>query len=126
MLSESARLKYATLRADVQQLCEQSRQLCEQSRALCAEARRQHTLSPWPHPIVPAEESAPQQDDALLDKPIANPHDIAMETMKQIRDTLDALPLEWQIKIVKALTARTLLKAHEQVQQAKARPALTA
>jgi hypothetical protein len=42
-----------------------------------------------------------------------NPYDQAMETLHAMRVMLDELPLEWQIAVVKALTARTTLKAYE-------------
>ena len=50
------------------------------------------------------------------DAPAADPHDAAMDVLRGIRATLDGFPLEWQIAIVKALTARTLIKAREQTQ----------
>jgi hypothetical protein len=53
--------------------------------------------------------------------PPTNPYDQAMETLHAMRAMLDELPLEWQVAIVKALTARTLIKAHE-----RTRPALAA
>lgn len=52
--------------------------------------------------------------------PAADPHDAAMETLRHIRSIIDPFPLEWQVAIVKALTARTLLKAHEQMRSAPA------
>jgi hypothetical protein len=47
--------------------------------------------------------------------PPPDPHDQAMEALKAIRAVLDAFPLEWQIAIVKALTARTIVLAHERM-----------
>jgi hypothetical protein len=57
---------------------------------------------------------------AIFDAPATTPHDAAMEALKAIRAVLDAFPLEWQIAIVKALTARTLVKAHERTRPAQA------
>jgi hypothetical protein len=39
-----------------------------------------------------------------------------MDVLRGIRAALDGFQLEWQIAIVKALTARTLIKAREQTQ----------
>jgi hypothetical protein len=50
---------------------------------------------------------------AIYDAPATTPHDAAMEALQLIRAIIDPFPLEWQIAIVKALTARTLIKAHE-------------
>jgi hypothetical protein len=49
-----------------------------------------------------------------------NPYDQAMETLHTMRAMLDELPLEWQIAVVKTLTARTILKAHERQRPAPA------
>jgi hypothetical protein len=53
---------------------------------------------------------------AVYDVPPVKPYDQAMETLHAMRVMLDRLPLEWQIAVVKALTARTILKAHERTQ----------
>src|SRR5262245_7367767 len=50
---------------------------------------------------------------AIYDAPASDPHDRAMEVLRVIRALIDPFPLEWQVAIVKALTARTLIMAHE-------------
>ena len=61
----------------------------------------------------------PEAGGRVYDLPIS-PHDHALATLRAIRLMLDELPLEWQIAVVKALTARTLVKAYEQAQLAQA------
>ena len=46
---------------------------------------------------------------------LADPHDAAMEALRQIRDILDQFPLEWQIGIVKALTARAIVMTQDRL-----------
>lgn len=46
----------------------------------------------------------------------ADSHDAALGALRDIREMLDTFPLEWQIAMVKALTARTIVKAHEHAQ----------
>jgi hypothetical protein len=43
-----------------------------------------------------------------------------METLHAMRAMLDDLPLDWQIALVKTLSTRTILKAHERRQPAQA------
>ena len=47
-------------------------------------------------------------------------HDQTLEMIRTIREMLDTLPIEWQVAAVKALTVRTILKAREQAQPARA------
>jgi hypothetical protein len=63
--------------------------------------------------IAMQSETVPESGGAVYDVPPIKPYDQAMETLHAMRAMLDALPLEWQIAVVKALTARTILKAHE-------------
>jgi hypothetical protein len=48
------------------------------------------------------------------DWPGDNPRDAAMEILRVIRAMIDPFPLLWQIAIVQALTARTILFARDQ------------
>jgi hypothetical protein len=120
MKPTTAWLEQSNLLLELQELHERSRQLCKQTRAVCAKARQ--VKSPWPHPLTPAallpEEPALQQEDVLLEEPQSNPHDLAMEALRLIRTIIDEFPLEWQVAILKALTARTILKGHERTQPA--------
>jgi hypothetical protein len=45
-----------------------------------------------------------------------------LEALRLIRTIIDPFPIEWQVAIVKALTARTIVKAQEQARP----PAATA
>ena len=55
----------------------------------------------------------PASGGAVYDAPPPNPHDAALEALRLIRDIIDPFPIEWQVAIVKALTAWALVKAHE-------------
>jgi hypothetical protein len=50
--------------------------------------------------------------------PPPNPHDVAMEALRLIRSIIDPFPIEWQVAIVKASTARTILLTHERIRPA--------
>ena len=117
MQHETVRLDCAEIFAELQKLCERSRQLCAASRALCAEA--QQIKSPWPHPIG-SQAPDSQQDAAPLDTPPSDPHEIAMDALRLIRTIIDPFPLEWQVAIVKALTARTIVQAYDRTRPAPA------
>jgi hypothetical protein len=71
------------------------------------QARRRES----PPAVAAALSAAPQRVDA---------HDAAMETLRAIRAMLEAFPLEWQVAMVKALTARTLIVARERLQRSTA------
>jgi len=43
-----------------------------------------------------------------------DPHVLAMAVLRTMRDLLSDFPLEWQVKIIKAITARTMLAVAEQ------------
>ena len=43
-----------------------------------------------------------------------------MQALREIREILDTFPLDWQVAIVKALTARMLVKSHERTRPAQA------
>ena len=74
--------------------------------------------------IAAQRESKPADGSAADDAPLApvanwpadDPHRAAMETLRVIRALIDPFPIEWQVAIVKALTARTLIKARERTQ----------
>jgi hypothetical protein len=85
----------AILRADAARLREESARLRARLNPPLAKAA----------PIAAAE-------DCIED----TPHDAAMEVLRVIRSIIDPFPIEWQVAIVKALTARTILKAHERIQ----------
>jgi hypothetical protein len=68
--------------------------------------------------------SAPATGGAVYDAPL-DPHDAAMEALRTIRAIIDAFPLEWQIAIVKALTARTIVMTRERLRPPPP-PAITA
>jgi len=38
-----------------------------------------------------------------------DPHALALEVLRMMRELLNGFPIEWQVSIVKALTARTML-----------------
>jgi hypothetical protein len=44
-----------------------------------------------------------------------NPHELAMEALRMMRDILADFPIEWQVNIVKALTARTMVVVAKQL-----------
>jgi hypothetical protein len=97
-------------RVELQELRE--RAVREASRTLAGEARQ--TQNPWSHPVAPLpEQPSPQQDHAPLDKPTPNSYDQVMETLHTMPAMLDTLPLDWQVAVVKAITARTIIKAKE-------------
>ena len=73
------------------------------------------------HQRAPAGGSAADTTiDSTCVEPVASAYDQAMETLHAMRAMLDALPLEWQIGVVKALTARTVLLAQARTQPAQA------
>jgi hypothetical protein len=51
---------------------------------------------------------------AIYDAPVTSAHDAALEALRLIRTIIDPLPIKWQVAIVRALTARTIVKAKEQ------------
>jgi hypothetical protein len=57
---------------------------------------------------------------ATANRPADNPHDAAMEVLRVIRTLIDPFPLLWQVAIVKALTARTILVTRDQLHPAPA------
>src|SRR5262245_41724364 len=119
MLQESTVLDCADFLVELQELREQSRHLREACRsrreASCAlGVEAQQVKSPWP--LAMPEEPVPQKDDT---RPNPTPYDQAMETLRAMRAMLDTSPLEWQGAVVKAITARTLLKAHERTRPAQ-------
>ena len=61
----------------------------------------------------------PVEGGAIYDVPL-DPHDAAMEALRLVRALIDPFPLNWQVAIVKALTARTIVKAHDQARPAAA------
>jgi hypothetical protein len=65
-------------------------------------------------------ENAPATGGVVYDAPLPTPHEMAIEALHLIGTIIDPFPLEWQIRIVKALTARTLAKAHERTRPAQA------
>jgi hypothetical protein len=117
MQHETTVFDYAQFFVELEELNAQSHQLCEESRALCAISQRQRSNSPWPPPIP--EVPPPQQEDAVA-QPVLDPHDVAMEALRLMRSIIDPFPLEWQVAIVKALTARTILTGHERTRPAPA------
>ena len=119
----------------IQEVRARSHQLCEESRRLCTESQQQRLSSPWPHPISPVEPS--DSVTASADQPAdhhagdapgsqqGHPIDATADaktlqlrgkerglTEQQILDlialVLDHLPLEQQLRINKALCARTI------------------
>ena len=52
---------------------------------------------------------------AVYDTP-PEPHDLALEALRLIRTIIDPFPIEWQVAIVKALTARTIVLTRERMQ----------
>jgi hypothetical protein len=53
-------------------------------------------------------------------QPVPDPHDMAMQALRLICSIIDPFPIEWQVAIVKALTARTMLKGYERTRPAPA------
>lgn len=101
---------------DIHARCDNLRRRSAVARAWATAAREQcisfqHHRATQPEPI----------GGAIYDEPVAPPtnlHDAAREALRTIRAILDAFPLEWQVAIVKALTACTIVKAHERTQPA--------
>ena len=67
---------------------------------------------------VDATRLASLTDGDALPTPPTDPHDVAMQTLREIRMMLDSFSIEWQIAMVKALTARTIVKAQERTRPA--------
>jgi hypothetical protein len=80
---------------------------CEQW--VCLQQRLK--VQPAPAPVVGA-----AAENTLPTLTPTNAYDQAMETIYAMRAMLDDLPLEWQIAVVKTLTARTIVKARERAQ----------
>jgi hypothetical protein len=47
----------------------------------------------------------------------SDPHALAMEVLRMMRELLSGFSAEWQVKIVKAITARTMLVVAAQLQK---------
>lgn len=81
----------------------------EQARELVALARQIHPAEGW-FALAPADSAAEPVDPLVLADPLSdtNPHALAMEALCVICEVLEDFPLEWQVKIVKALTGHTM------------------
>ena len=101
------RQRSARLRADIASLHNQHRRIKEQMAARCEDA-----------PVTGGAMYLAPPAAALPDWPADDPQGAAREVLRVIHTLIDPFPLEWQVAIVKALTARTLLKAHERTQPA--------
>src|SRR4051812_47110056 len=64
--------------------------------------------------ILPSVAEVPVDED---------PHALAMEVLRMMRELLNGFSAEWQVKIVKAITARTMLVVAAQLQQKTITPA---
>jgi hypothetical protein len=84
-----------TVRAEVALTRAETRRLIELSHQASA-------LDAWsiPNAVAPIVEEPPADLD---------PHELAMEVLRLMRELLNGFPVEWQVNIVKALTARTML-----------------
>ena len=53
----------------------------------------------------------------IVDEPLTevDPHVLAMEVLRMMRELLNGFPIDWQLRIVKALTARTMLMLAAQI-----------
>jgi hypothetical protein len=69
---------------------------------------------------IQAREAVPVMGGMIYDVPSTDPHDAAKDALRLIRAIIDPFPLEWQMAIVKALTARALVKAYERTRPAPA------
>jgi hypothetical protein len=63
-------------------------------------------------PIVPNAADTPTVDEAPTE---IDPHILAMEVLRMMRELLNGFPAEWQVRIVKAITTRTMLVVAEQL-----------
>jgi hypothetical protein len=81
----------------------------EQARELVALARQIHPAEGW-SAFAPADSAAELVDPLVRADPLTdtNPHALAMEALCAMCDLIEDFPLEWQMKIVKALTAHTM------------------
>jgi hypothetical protein len=102
-------------------LSEELRQTVQRTRAIRAETQRLRSLAHQVHldavciPVAPPANNAPLLDAKVIERQDISPHDAALQVLREMRLMLDAFPIEWQVGIVKALTARTILVAREQV-----------
>ena len=53
-----------------------------------------------------------------------DPHLLALEVLRMMRELLNGFPVEWQVKIVKAITARTMLIVAAQIHKPPLTPAV--
>jgi len=51
-----------------------------------------------------------------------DPHVLALAVLRTMRDLLSDFPLEWQVQIIKAITARTMLVVAQQQHKARVTP----
>jgi hypothetical protein len=80
-----------------------------ETQRLIAIARQASLATSW---IVPDETVALIVEEPPTDE---DPHVLAMEVLRMMRELLNGFPVEWQLKIIKALTARTMLVVATQI-----------
>jgi hypothetical protein len=98
--------------SDIHDHCADLRERSARLRVKVATLRRKHRQIS--DQIAAQSETEAASGGAVYDTQPLNPHDVAMEALRLIRAIIDPFPIEWQVAIVKALTARTILKAREQ------------
>jgi hypothetical protein len=76
------------------------------AREMSVRIQRQVVAQPAPTPAL---------GGAVYDVP-PDSHDLALEALRLIRTIIDPFPIEWQVAIVKALTARTIVLTRERMQ----------
>jgi hypothetical protein len=86
-----------------------------QTQQLIAQSRQTPRCDGW-NTLAPAANDVPTAEAACPDPPTNDtPHELAMEALRMMRDIIADFPIEWQINIVKALTARTMLVVAKQL-----------
>jgi hypothetical protein len=111
-------------------LCERARRACaeacaarqqldatrREARALIQEARVVGTSAAWEPCDRPAEQPAREK----LYLPRAEPSEAALGTLRIMRALLSEYPIEWQVKLVKVLAARTAAVAYDHLHAQRA------
>jgi hypothetical protein len=100
----------ATLIQRAQRACDDLATVRDQIAITRAEAQRLITIarqaSSAADRTIPEATILPHVDEPPTE---VDPHALAMEVLRMIRELLNGFPIEWQVTIVKALTARTML-----------------
>jgi hypothetical protein len=112
----------ATLMQRARRACEELATVGDEVAITRTETQRLLAIARQAPPVdirITAQDAAPPIIEQLPDD---DPHDLALETLRMMRELLNEFPAEWQVKIVKAITARTMLVVAAQLRSTPLTP----